>query len=306
MKQTIVMVSPDVSLTDTIRRVVNDAYLLTIVVDMQNALDHIYQSIPDLLIVDLRAEGRDLLNILSDLKDDPIFKQLPVLAIFADNIYIADWRTMLVEDYIRESFLEKEILDRINLGIVRSARIVEMNPLTRLPGNISINYQIQERLDRREQFVLAYADLDYFKPFNDKYGFGRGDEVIKITGRIITNAVKNLQPRGSFVGHIGGDDFVYIMQPSLAEQAAQDIIATFDKIIPTFYDKEDRSKGGLESIDRNDNATFFPIITVSIGIAGTTGKKFDHYGALTQLASEITHYAKRSRASCYHSDMRRK
>lgn len=304
MKQSIVMVSRDVSLTGAMRHMVDDFYCTHAFICMQDALDYIYQSIPGLLVVDLRKDDRELLTILNDLKDDPMFKQLPVLAVFSDNVCIADWHTMLLEDYIRESFLEKDLMDRINLGLVRSARIVEMNPLTRLPGNISINRQIQERLDRGDLFALAYADLDYFKPFNDKYGFGRGDEVIRITGRIITNAVKNIQPQNSFVGHIGGDDFVFITQTSFVEKAAHDIIDAFDKIIPTFYDHDDRRQKGIESVDRNKNASFFPIITVSIGIADTTSRKFSHYGALTQLASEITHYAKRSPASCYHFDMR--
>lgn len=305
MKQSIVMVSRDVSLTDAIRQMVNDSYLTYAFASMQNALEYIYQSIPGLLIYDFRKDDRESLTILSDLKEDPIFKQLPVLAVLPDNVCISDWHALLVEDYVRESLLGKDIVDRINLSMVRSERIVEMNPLTRLPGNISINRQIQERLEKGDMFALAYTDLDYFKPFNDKYGFGRGDEVIKITGRIITNAVKNIQPRGSFVGHIGGDDFVFTMLPSLVEKAAQDIIDAFDKIIPTFYDHYDRQKGGIESVDRNDKAAFFPIITLSIGITDTTAKKFDHYGALTELASEITHYAKKTQGSCFRLDMRR-
>jgi diguanylate cyclase (GGDEF)-like protein len=91
--------------------------------------------------------------------------------------------------------------------------------LSRLPDNISINRQIQDRLDQRIPFALTYADLDHFKPFNDKYGFSRGDEVIKITGRLMLNIVRNKSIRNACIGHVGGDDFLCIMDPSLIEEA---------------------------------------------------------------------------------------
>ena len=136
---------------------------------------------------------------------------------------------------------------RVDLCFARCDRMVELNPLTRLPGNISINRQIQCRLDRGIPFALAYADLDHFKPFNDKYGFSRGDEVIKITGRLMLNIVRNTSLPNIFVGHVGGDDFVCMMDPSLIEEACQDVIDAFDHIVPSFYDPEDRESGNIQS-----------------------------------------------------------
>ena len=170
---------------------------------------------------------------------------------------------------------------------------------------IDLNRQIQERMDRGETFSFAYADLSDFKPFNDKYGFSRGDEVLKITGRLLFNIVKSRQPRGSFIGHIGGDDFVFIMEPELIEAACTDIIRAFDQIIPTFYDPEDREKRGIESVDRRGVARFFSFIGLSIGVTGTGIRRFSHFGELTGAVSEMKRYAKKIKGSSFSVDNRK-
>jgi diguanylate cyclase (GGDEF)-like protein len=153
-------------------------------------------------------------------------------------------------------------------------------------------------------FSLAYADLDHFKPFNDHYGFTRGDEVIRITGRLILNIVKNIQSHGSFVGHIGGDDFVFIMDINLVENAAKEIIDAFDRIISTLYEADDRERGYIETYDRRDSLTRFPLIAISIGITSNFGKSFTHYGEITEIASEMKTLTKHIRGSCYRIDRR--
>ena len=165
---------------------------------------------------------QEAVSLLCTLKEDPLFAHLPVLVILAEGDPAPDWSTLPVEDYIRDGDLDRDILLKVRLCQARSERIVEVNPLTRLPGNISINRQIQTRLDRAIPFALAYADLDYFKPFNDKYGFSRGDEVIKMTGRLLLNIVRNRSNRNIFVGHVGGDDFICLMVPELIEPTCQE------------------------------------------------------------------------------------
>lgn len=302
--KTIVVVCQDIVLINFISKTLKELYKTVIFSNIQSALDYFYNSIPNLLIIDFNTNDSTSINILHDFKEDPIFNQLPVLAVLPDQTLISAWDFLSVEDYIWKADIERDILARVNLSILRSERIVEINPLTRLPGNISINRQIQDRLDRNEDFAFAYADLDYFKPFNDKYGFSRGDEVIKITGRLILNIVKNEQPMSSFTGHIGGDDFIYLMDSNLAEEASQGIIDAFDRIIPTFYDPPDREKGCIESFDRQGNKIIFDIMSISIGITNAKSGVFSHYGEITERASELKKYAKQFKGSCYKSDWR--
>lgn len=301
---TIVILSQDPVVFTLLERFLKPAHHLIVFSAMPAALDYIYTTIPELIILDIRSTKSSCVSLLNQLKEDPIFSQLPVLAIFDDPSQFELLNTILVEDYVYRNMLEQEIIARVNLCISRAMRIVELNPLTRLPGNNSINRQIQERLDRKEPFALAYADLDYFKPYNDKYGFSRGDEVIKFTGRLILNLVNEKQTKDNFVGHIGGDDYIFIMAPQLIVETSEQIIRAFDQIIPTFYDEEDRQKGIIFSKDRQGQERSFPIIGISIGITDNQIRTFAHYGEMTGVASAMKSLSKQDEGSIYRIDQR--
>lgn len=291
-------------LSSIVERMLKDQFNIVNFSNIEASLDYIYNSMPELLVFDGLSASRNAVRMLNELKNDPIFGQLPVLMLVADDFFVVDWELFFVEDYLRVRDVEKDLLDRIRLCLYRSERVVEVNPLTRLPGNIAISKQVQTRLDRGDLFALAYADLDYFKPYNDKYGFSRGDEVLKMVGRLIMNMVKGRQPLGSFVGHIGGDDFTFMMDSNIVEQAAVDILDNFDRIITTFYDPEDRAKNNIVSIDREGQVKTFPFISLSIGIAHNAETKFTHYGEIIEVASEMKKYAKNIDGSCFRVDRR--
>ncbi len=305
LKQALV-ISHDIVLTGIISRILQGTCNLLIFGDLKMALDFIYNSQPDLLIVDLAESNAADIRLLNDLKSDPIFGQIPVIAIFEDDFAIPSWERILADDYVRRSAAEGELEKRVGLSFFRSERIVEINPLTRLPGNITITRQVQKRIDRGEVFAVGYADIDYFKPFNDKYGFSRGDEVLKMVGRLILNVVKEQQPHNSFVGHVGGDDFVILMDVDEIEGASGRITEYFDKLIVTFYDKEDREKGQIVSVDREGRERLFSLMTLSIGISHNKYRKFSHYSEITQVAGEMKHFSKAATGSCYRIDRRKK
>jgi diguanylate cyclase (GGDEF)-like protein len=303
---TIIILSQDPVVFTLLERYLKGENHMIVFNTMSAATDYIYTTIPELVIIDVRSTKSSCLSLLNQLKKDPVFSQLPVLAILDDPSQFDLLKTIIVEDYIFRNMLELEITARVNLCISRSKRIVELNPLTRLPGNNAINRQIQERLDHKNIFALAYADLDYFKPYNDKYGFSRGDEVIKFTGRLILNLVNEKQYKDNFVGHIGGDDFIFIMAPQFIVDTSEQIIRAFDQIIPTFYDEEDREKGIIISKDRQGQEQSFSIISISIGITGNHLRTFAHYGDMTGIASAMKSLSKQDAGSVYRVDQRQK
>lgn len=302
--KTIVVVSPDAVVVNLVERCLAASFQIICFRSMFAALDYIYNSVPHLVIIDFGLKETGALAPLNDLKEDPIFSQMPILAILPADYPVNQLFEYLVEDYLIRPDIDRVLTDRVNLCLLRAERVVEINPLTRLPGNISINRQIQDRIDRGEIFALGYADLDYFKPLNDKYGFSRGDEVIRVTGRLILSMVKNSQPRGSFTGHIGGDDFIFIMALPGIENTAKGIIETFDGIIPTFYDHQDKVAGYIDSQDRQGKAQRFPFIGLSIGITDNALRPFRHFGEMTEVASEMKKLAKQSVGSSYCLDRR--
>ena len=302
--KTIVIVCRDIILNNSIERSTKGIYQSVSFNKMPSALDYIYNSIPNLIVINVINNDPIAINIINDIKTDPLFHQLPVLAILPDQFNIDRLDTLMVEDYIWRSDFERDFLARVNLSIFRSEKNVEINPLTRLPGNISISRDIQERIEKNKDFALGYADLDYFKPFNDRYGFSRGDEVIKMTGRLILGIVKAKQPQGSFVGHVGGDDFVFIIDIDLVEEAAVEIIKAFDSLIIGCYDQKDLTQGFIESFDRKGKASHFPVMGISIGITETSSRPLSHYGEVTELAAEMKKFAKQFKGSCFKSDRR--
>lgn len=302
--KTIITVSRDAVLTGMTDRMLSPHFQTLLFSQIVSAVDYIYNSTPDLVIVEIAPGDDSLVETLSSLKEDPLFKQIPVLAVMDDPASAICWEALPIEDYLLRQDVERDLLSRVRLSLIRSERAVEINPLTRLPGNISINRQIEERMGRGESFAFAYADLDSFKPFNDKYGFGRGDEVIKIAARLILCSVMNWQPRGSFVGHVGGDDFVFILSEAFMEEACKNIIHAFDRIIPTLYDPADRKRGGIDSMDRQGTVRFYPFIGISIGVTGTCFRSFAHFGALIEAASEMKNFVKKIAGSSYRMDKR--
>ncbi|MCS7203454.1 MAG: GGDEF domain-containing protein [Thermodesulfovibrio sp.] len=273
--------------------------------DIKDALEIIYNEIPDMLIIDATEEFDKDLYIFNELKQDPLFVSMSFIAIVPSDFYCKNWKKFLFDDYVRENLIEKDFTMRVLLCFERAERIIATNPLTKLPGNLVIQREIQRRIDKEEIFSLAYADLDNFKPFNDKYGFYRGDEVIKMLGRVILNIVRAEQPKGSFVGHIGGDDFVYIMRPESIEETTVKIIEVFDNLIINFYDLEDIKKGYIESVSREGKILHFPIMTLSVGITSTKNRKFRHFSEMAEVASTMKTFAKKQKEKRYAIDRRR-
>jgi len=300
----LVIVSDEKHTIETIEKTIKGRFDFITFNGIQEIFGYIYDSFPDLVIVDISNNDKVIIETINHIKADPIFRSLPFLLVVPDNKNVFSVDDIFIDDYLMARDIERDLITRAELSLLRTQRVVEINPLTRLPGNIAIDREIQMRLERKEVFALAYLDIDQFKPFNDKYGFGRGDEVIKVTGRLIINIVKNRQPEESFAGHIGGDDFLFIMDTHLIEIASNDIIEAFDRIIPTFYDQQDREKGVIESKDRKGHILSFPIMTLSIGIAHNKFLKFSHPGEIKETASRMKSYAKKFKGSCFKIDER--
>jgi diguanylate cyclase (GGDEF)-like protein len=146
---------------------------------------------------------------------------------------------------------------------------------------------------------MIYLDISNFKSFNDRYGFQRGDEIIKNTADVMIRASREKGERGDFIGHIGGDDFIMITSPERSTAVCEEVIKRFDESIPGFYDPEDRHRGYIVSVDRNNNLQKFPYMTVSLAVISTTITKVVHYGQLSKIAAELKKVAKRSPHSTF-------
>ncbi|MFP4658339.1 MAG: diguanylate cyclase domain-containing protein [Desulfonatronovibrionaceae bacterium] len=270
------------------------------------AIEHIFNDPPELLLVDNELPdfgGRELIRIL---KSENVYRQVPVVLCIstqglAEGI---DFSLTEADDFLLSPLDPVVTKARLDLVLARSARALDANPLTKLPGNTSIIHKIQDLIDKKEDFALAYADLDHFKSFNDKYGFSRGDEVLMMTSRVIVNTIRAFGGVDSFVGHIGGDDFVFIVPVDLAEQVSQMLIKSFDGIVPNFYDREDREQEQIVSVDRKGNTQTFPLMAISVAVVFNQSGVLTHYGEASQRAMNLKKVAKKDPRSSYVLDRR--
>lgn len=137
------------------------------------------------------------------------------------------------------------------------------NPLTFLPGNIPITEHIRRLLANGASFAAAYFDLNNFKPYNDLYGYWRGDQMIKLAAAVIG---RHCEPRHDFVGHVGGDDFVVLFQSDDWTARCQAIVAAFNQEARSLFDEAELRCGGMEGEDRRGHRTFFPLTTIAVGV----------------------------------------
>ncbi len=195
----------------------------------------------------------------------------------------------LSQDFMRMAVRLKE-LEQISL---------DASPLTRLPGNIAIERSINRRLRDRISFAMCYLDLDNFKSYNDRYGYIKASEVLKKTGEVIYEAVKLQNDPDAFVGHIGGDDFVVIIDARLVKSTCQEIISRFDAMIPAFYSTEDRTAGAIEGVDRYGVPRVFPIISMSIAALTCQPGSYATAAEIATTAAEVKDRVKESSGSNY-------
>ncbi len=272
-----------------------------------DARDLIYSEPPDLVLVARNLPDTDGEQLCRELKEETLFGHLPVLLLLpdGDSPKSLHWETLPVDDVLMEPLGGDELLMRVALAFSRISRTLDANPLTRLPGNNTIIHEVQGRLDRGEVFALAYADLDHFKGYNDKYGFSRGDEVIRMTARILTNVVRQLPGGSAFVGHVGGDDFVFLASPAATVRACPEILRHFDLVVGSFYDEADRATRGIETIDRAGAAVRHPIMSLSMAVVSNEKRAFSHFGEFSAVAAELKKYAKSFAGSIWVKDRRR-
>ncbi len=269
------------------------------------ALHELVHDPPCLILAAEGAGGHSVETLTRNLKLDAFLGRLPLIVFVRDSrLNDIDWGSLGVDDFITVPYRTEDVVHRIRLCLSRLTRSLDANPLTRLPGNTTILYETTSRIHSQQPFALAYLDIDNFKSFNDRYGYGRGDEVLIVACRILTTVVGEVAGSEGFVGHVGGDDFVFMSRPNTIDAICETIIKRFDLVIPDFYDREDRLKGYIDSVDRRGNKEQFPIMSLSIAVVTNERVPIAHPGDVSKIASELKKRAKAMKGSVYVKDHR--
>jgi diguanylate cyclase (GGDEF)-like protein len=206
---------------------------------------------------------------------------------------------------VTKPFIGEELVARLRAVIMRATTTRELSPLTGMSGNSDILREMANRLAALEEFAVLYPDIDNFKSYNDHYGFIRGDDVIKTLASIILEVLEETYSPHHFAGHVGGDDFVILTDPGLAEEVASEITRRFDDAVPLLYDQADRERGWIEFEDRTGNKHRTGLVSLSTGIVIAKPGSFTSAPALASRAAEVKGVAKRIPGSKWVVDRRR-
>ena len=250
----------------------------------------------------------DVIELCKKIRNDDDNSITPIIVVSSNSNrqHRIDILKESVEYYIKKPVNTQYLYFTIkNLG-----RLININrrisPLTGLPGNVQIHAELKKKISNKEDFSVLYLDLDNFKAYNDIYGFLKGDEIIKYTADIILRCVHSYVPNNSFVGHIGGDDFVAIIPTLNCDKICESIIANFDAGVNVFFTEEDVENGYIEVANRKGVIEQFPLTSISVGVVEADKGRFANILEIGEVGAQVKHMAKSIMGSSYAIDRRKK
>jgi PleD family two-component response regulator len=255
--------------------------------DGEEALNLTRTELPDLLVLDVMMPKMDGIQVCTRIKSDVVLSRIPILML--TSLAGIDDRVAGLEagadDYLPKPFDLRELAARVKALIRQSRRERDRNPTTNLPSGQAIEEKVAELLRHKTPFAVLYIDIENFSSFADVYGYRKADEVIAHTGNLILIQVRGASDPPSFVGHVGGDDFLVICDTELVPTLSKEIETIFLESMPAFYSDEDRERGYLSITDERGEVRKANFMTPSIAsVIAAPGK----FATTEDLASEIT------------------
>lgn len=311
-RERILIVDDDPDIRDVLRlTLIQEDYEVIEAPNGKDAIGLIKTKAPNLVILDYKMPGLTGLEVCRIVKEDILLRYLPIIMLTGKGDVSDKVKGINAgaDDYVVKPFEPQELMARVKMILRRTERDLDANPLTHLPGNVSILNALQRLIDSTVQnkglFAVGYLDIDKFKSYNDKYGFEHGDEVIRETARIIIRSVQALGNPDDFIGHIGGDDFVFITTPEKSDLICNKIISDFDAIVGEFYTEEDRTLGYIIAKDRKGNEQKFLLLSISIGVVTNETREIKHVAEIGEIGAELKAYAKHEVHSNFIKDKRK-
>lgn len=317
-KKRILLVDPELlSVATTIGALKDDYHVVT-----AKSGDEIYKQLRkvpvEMVILETRLADTEGFDICRKLKQDEATANLPVVFLTSENSVLTEEKCFAAgaDEFITKPFNAPALKARIKKQFKLSNAIRELrrlnqlaldaNPNTGLPGNTSILNELSQLVENGGDVSVVYADLDHFKPYNDKYGFAQGDEVIIFTANVIRVAMQLNGCGDSFIGHIGGDDFVMLVPSDKLPAISDEIISRIDMGILEFYSEADASQGYIVANDREGKERQHPLISLSMGAIDLKERKVVSAFEIVDVCTETKKAAKQIAGSSIVVNKRRK
>lgn len=261
---------------------------------------------PDLVLMDIMMPRMDGLTALRKMRSHPSLAGTSIVLLTARGLTEdrVEGLELGADDYVTKPFDVEELVARSKAVLRRTKAARDTSPLTGLPGNFRIGIELESRIASGKSFALVHCDLDNFKAYNDHYGFMRGDLVIKFSAEVLAAAVDDVEDDAGFVGHVGGDDFVVIVEGSVAEAFCKAVVERFDDGVLDYYDTADALRGYIEVTDRRGERYAFPMVSMSMGVVSNITRPIASQWEASAIAVEMKEFAKKQPGSSYKIDRR--
>ncbi len=305
-RQNILIVDDNPDILDVLDLTLSDTFNVTKANNGAEGLAKARSGNFDLILTDYMMPVMAGPELCRELRKDILLSHVPIIMLTGKSD-VKDLVTGInsgADDYLVKPFEPESLLAKINMIIKRTVRNLDANPLTHLPGNASIMEELQNLITAERPFAVGYCDLDKFKIYNDKYGFEKGDDIIKATARVIIQASQEAGDAGVFVGHIGGDDFVFACADDQADRICKRIIELFDHTAPDFYSSQDRAAGYIMGKDRQGNDVKAGLMSISIGVVSNSYQKITHVAQIGEIGADLKKFAKAQETSNFVRDKR--
>ena len=275
-------------------------------VERSVAIEAAKRELPDLILLDVHLGDMDGPEVCEKLREHFATRFIPIIMLTVDNQVRRKVEGLGkgADDYVLKTIDPEELEARIETLIRRTREQANVNPLTKLPGNLVIEQVVRERLEKGIPFSVCYCDLDNFKAYNDRYGYAAGDRVLLHTSQLIVQAVNETGGAQDFVGHIGGDDFVLVTTPDKELEVSNAIMSSLDASIAEFYDEEDLQNQGIALEGHGGEIQRYPLMTITIAAVNNRENTFESHCIVAERAAEIKLYLKRFDGSNFLSDRR--
>lgn len=293
-----------VTLTES--RLAARGFSVEIASSSQEALQKLTGEVFNLILISSKMEPVGKQSVVEIARKTPTSCYVPIV-MMADQEDLSELVQGLEQGF--DDFLIKPsdpltLQLRVLMNIRRSEERMQANPLTRLPGNVAIEKVLKDKILKGDPFSVCYIDINQFKSFNDVYGYDKGDDAIRQTARIITQAVKQTAKNEVFVGHVGGDDFIVVLDADDEANFAKACIGEFDRIIPAYYSEADRTRGYVFVKNRKGKTEKIPLMSLSIAGVTNLFRRFVNPGQIAEVAAEVKKYLKTQSGSNYLRDRR--
>jgi len=262
---------------------------------------------PDLVLLDLMMPGMDGFAVCRALRAHSDTQALPVIVVTArgDAATRLQARVAGAAEFVVKPYVWDELLARIQNVLELSRRHAGMVSFLGLPGSAATEAEISRLLNGKEDFAFLNLDIDHFRRFNEKFGYDKGDEVVRLLGRIVEEVLDDAETNVRFLGHLGGDDFVILVSPDAAQPTADRLIRRFEHDARVFFAARDVERGLYEVVSRQGKRETVPLLGLTVALVNHVRERNLHPRRLADVAAELRSYGKSRTGSIVVTERRR-